>query len=172
MPQSLHSLGVHIVFSTKGRLPYLTDPYRPRAHAYIATLLADMGCHGITVGGIEDHVHILCLFTKSYTTADVLKKVKTESSKTIKTFDENLSGFQWQAGYGLFGVSPRDMDMVRSYVSKQAEHHQRESFQDEFRRLLRDAEMEFDEKYVWDCRAPSGHQNDGENPQDFVLGYE
>ena len=104
----------------------------------------------VTVGGVDDHVHIACLFTKQHSTVEVVKKVKQESSKAIKTFHPDLGDFQWQAGYGLFGVSPRDMEMVRAYVNKQAEHHRAESFQEEFRRLLREANVEFDEKYVWD----------------------
>ena len=139
-----------MIFSTKGRAPLLTEPFRQRAHSYIATVLADMGCRGITVGGVEDHVHILCLFSKAFSTSDVLKNVKQESSKVIKTFDSSLSEFRWQAGYGLFGVSPHDFETVRNYVNRQVEHHRTESFQDEFRRLLREANVEFDERYLWD----------------------
>src|SRR5579885_1327546 len=152
MAQSLHALGVHIVFSTKRRHPFLTNEFRSRAHGYLATILRDMECRAVTVGGVEDHVHILCLMTKVYSSSELLKKVKQESSKVIKTFDGNLQAFSWQGGYGLFSVSPRDFEVVRNYVSNQEEHHQREreTFQDEFRRMLNEANLEFDERYVWD----------------------
>lgn len=150
MPQSLHALGAHIVFSTKGRVPNLAEPFRSRSQAYIATVLQDMGCRGIAIGGVEDHVHVLCLLTKSHSSTAVLQKVKQESSKVIKTFDPRLSDFHWQSGYGMFGVSPRDFPMIREYVSRQEEHHKRETFQEEFRRLLEEAGVEFDERYVWD----------------------
>ena len=109
-----------------------------------------MECRGVTVGGIEDHVHILCLMTKSHSSVELLKKIKQESSKVIKTFDPRLESFSWQSGYGLFGVSPRDFEMIRHYVERQEEHHKCESFQDEFRRLLKEANVDFDERYVWD----------------------
>lgn len=150
MGQSLHSLGVHIIFSTKGRAPLLSAEIRPRVHAYLATALQTLGCKGINVGGVEDHVHILCLFTKTHSTTDMIKVIKQDSSKFAKTLNASMFDFHWQSGYGLFGVSPSLFDVVREYVHRQEDHHRKESFQEEFRRLLIEARVDFDERYVWD----------------------
>ncbi len=38
MPQSLHALNVHIVFSTKGRHPWIISEIRPRLWAYMSQI--------------------------------------------------------------------------------------------------------------------------------------
>src|SRR5947199_10219257 len=69
MPQSLHVLSAHIIFSTKRRHPWLTPDVRERIWAYQSRILQNLGCSSITVGGTADHVHILCNFTKKFPTA-------------------------------------------------------------------------------------------------------
>ena len=61
-----------------------------------------------------------------------------------------MQEFYWQNGYGAFSVSPSHVNGLKEYVQNQEEHHRHESFQDEFRRLLRKYGIEFDERYVWD----------------------
>lgn len=85
MPQSLHLVPVHIVFSTKHREPYLADEIRPRVWAYLGKCLQSMKCAEVTVGGVEDHVHILCNFTKHEPALKVMQVLKQDSSKFIKT---------------------------------------------------------------------------------------
>jgi len=150
MPQSLHVLSVHIIFSTKGRSPWLTEDIRPRLWAYQSRILQNLECNSITIGGVSDHVHILCNLSKKYAPVKVLELVKKDSSKFIKTLDTNLAGFHWQDGYGLFSISPSHFQTVREYILKQDEHHRKETFQQEFLRILEKYRMEYDERYLWD----------------------
>ena len=76
--------------------------------------------------------------------------MKTSSSKWLKTREPRFGGFHWQSGYGAFSVSQSDVERVIAYIRNQEENHRKESFQDEFRRLLRKYGLEFDERYVWD----------------------
>ncbi len=71
------------------------------------------------------------------------------TSKWIKT-KFALDEFRWQSGYGAFSISPSHIDAVVGYIQNQEEHHKRESFQNEFRRLCRKYGIEIDERYVWD----------------------
>ncbi len=102
------------------------------------------------VGGVEDHVHILCRFGRTITTADLLKGLKKESSLWIKGKGRSLADFHWQAGYGVFSTEPSRLPELRRYIANQEEHHQHESFKEEFRRLLKEHHAEYDERYVWD----------------------
>lgn len=81
---------------------------------------------------------------------DLIEKVKTNSSKWIKTKGEQFLNFYWQNGYGAFSVNPSEIDVVVKYIEKQEEHHQKMTFQEEFRKFLKKYNVEFDEKYVWD----------------------
>lgn len=151
MPQSLARIVLHIVFSTKNRIPFLKDAnLRPRLHAYPAGVLQNIHCEPILVNGVEDHVHILCNFSRTITIAGLVEEAKKNSSKWMKEQDPVCRDFFWQAGYGAFSVSQSNVEKVREYVANQAEHHQRVSFQDELRMLCRKHGIEIDERYVWD----------------------
>ena len=150
MPQSLHVLSVHIVFSTKERRPWLSKDIQPRLWAYQSRILQNLECHSITIGGVEDHVHVSCNLTKKVAAMKVVEILKKDSSKFVKTLDPDLGLFHWQDGYGLFSVSPSHVEGLRQYILNQEEHHKTESFQEEFMRLLRKYRVSFDEKYLWD----------------------
>ncbi|MCK5803130.1 MAG: IS200/IS605 family transposase [Lentisphaeria bacterium] len=150
MPQSLSQVILHIVFSTKDRRRYLDDAIRDRTHAFLATLSRDRGCEALRVGGTDDHVHLICRLSRTFTISKLVEDVKRESSKWIKPLGADYTNFHWQRGYGAFSLSQSHLDQAIAYVSNQEEHHRKMSFQDEFRELLRRSGVEFDEKYVWD----------------------
>lgn len=149
MPQSLHLLTVHMIFSTKNRVPVLHRDIRPNLFAYMAGILRNLECLSITMGGIEDHVHIACNLTKKHAPMKVLEEVKKDSSKWIKTQSSSFRDFHWQDGYGLFSVSPAHAAALRNYVVNQEQHHQTESFQEEFVRILKKNSIPYDERYLW-----------------------
>ena len=131
----------------------ITPGFMPKLHAYMAGLLKNMGCRKITIGGVEDHVHILCNMTKLFADKDVLMILKKESSGWVKNHGDQwpaLRDFYWQRGYGCFGVSATHRDSVKGYVLNQEEHHRTVTFKEEFIRLLETNQVAYDERYVWD----------------------
>jgi REP-associated tyrosine transposase len=149
MSQSLANLLTHLIFSTKNREPRLVDKdLRQRTHAYLATVLKDMQCPALIVGGVADHVHILCQLAKTQSVSDIMEHLKVSSSKWLKT--EGSRTFSWQRGYGAFSVSQSHVDAVISYIQKQEEHHRTITFEEEFRVILKRYRVAFDERYVWD----------------------
>ena len=151
MPQSLVQLYVQLVFSTKHRKPFLKDDaFRGKLHAYLAGACKNLDSPSLIVGGVEDHVHILCRLAKTISVSKLIAEIKRESSKWVKSESPRLTMFQWQNGYGAFSISPSHVDDLKRYIANQAEHHKTETFQDEFRRLCRKYGVEIDERYVWD----------------------
>ena len=150
MPQSLHVLSAHIIFSTKDRRPLITPAIRERLWAYQSRVLRNLECDSVTIGGVADHVHILCNLTKKFPTVKVLEILKKDSSKFIKTLDPNLREFHWQDGYGLFSVSPSHFEAVRKYILNQEEQHKKETFQEEYLRILKKYHAPYDKRYLWD----------------------
>jgi putative transposase len=150
MPQSLSKLYVHLIFSTKHREPVLIPSVRGALHAYVATVLKNQDCPALKVGSTRDHAHLLFRLSKNLTLAEVVEKVKTSSSKWLKTQGRALQAFYWQNGYGGFSVSPGEVDSVAAYIEGQEEHHRVVSFQEEYRKFLEDYGVEYDERYVWD----------------------
>ena len=151
MPQSLAKILVHAVFSTKERRPFLRDALlRDELHRYLGGILANLDCHPIIVGGVEDHVHMLFALSRTSTVAEVVKEVKRSSSLWIKTKSRDLDDFAWQNGYGIFSIGFSQIETVQAYIKNQEEHHRNVTFQDEFRAFLKRYEIECDERYVWD----------------------
>ena len=140
----------HIVFSTKNSQPVLDAPLRPHLYNYMAGILRKLECNSITIGGIEDHVHIGCAITKKHAPMNVVATLKKESSKWLKTQASHLKYFHWQDGYGLFSVSPTHIPQLNRYIENQFEHHKREDFKEELLRLLSINGIVFNEKYLWD----------------------
>ena len=150
MPQSLARVVLHVVFSTKNRVPFLKDPeVRARLHAYMAGALQAIGCEPILINGVEDHVHILCNLSRTVTIAGLVETAKGGPSKWMKEQGPAYGDFYWQGGYGSFSVSQSNVEQVRAYVAAQEEHHRKVSYQDEFRALCRKHGVEIDERYVW-----------------------
>jgi putative transposase len=103
MPHSLFKILLHIVFSTKDRHPFLRDrTLRDEMHKYIGGILNGLECPPVIVGGVEDHVHALCVLSRTCTPADMMKEVKRSSSLWIKTRSPEHAAFAWQNGYGVF----------------------------------------------------------------------
>ena len=80
----------------------------------------------------------------------MVKELKRGSSLWLKTKTPDLTDFGLQNGYGMFSIGFSQIGAVRDYIARQEEHHQKVSFQDELRQLLRRYEIPFDERYVWD----------------------
>ena len=150
MPQSLASIHVHVVFSTKNRESWLTAAFAQRTYDYIGGTLRGNKCALIDAGGMPDHVHLLVSMSREMSVAELVRLVKSNSSRWIHDTFPELTPFAWQAGYGAFAVSHRNISGVRAYIASQEEHHVKESFQDEFRDFLRRHELDWDERYVWD----------------------
>ena len=150
MPQSLARLHVHLVFSTKNRENLITDAVRASLHAYMATVLQNLGCTPVLINSMEDHIHILFDLSRTVAVSQAVEDVKKSSSKWIKTQGAEFSAFAWQAGYGAFAVSESMVQTVRGYIASQAEHHRQRTFQDELREFFKRHNIVFDERYVWD----------------------
>jgi putative transposase len=148
--QSLTQIYLHITFSTKGRLPLLVDTdLRAQTHAYLAGICKNLESTSLIVGGVSDHVHILCRLSKNIAVAALVRELKRDS-KWIKTKRPDLVGFHWQAGYGAFSISPSHVGTLKQYIASQEEHHRIVTFQDEFRRLCQKYGVEIDKRYAWD----------------------
>jgi putative transposase len=148
MPQSLVQIYLHIVFSTKNRLPTLKD-IQVETYSYLAGICKNLECPALIIGGAEDHIHLLTSHSKNKTIAEFLRDLKRSSSKWIKTLNSDLTSFSWQNGYGAFSISATHIEDLKKYIANQKQHHNNNSFKNEFRRLCKKYDVAIDERYVW-----------------------
>ena len=148
MASTYLTLHCHLVFSTKGRFPLIEPGWRDRLHAYMGGILHEMDVVPETINGTADHVHVLAGFRATQAIANIVHDLKRGSSAWVHQ-ELGLREFAWQTGYAALTVSPSQVKAVQQYIESQKEHHQRRSFQEEYRELLQKAGIEFDEKYLW-----------------------
>jgi len=150
MPQSLSSVYLHLVFSTKNRIPLIGPESRSRLWAYLGGICIGLHCTPVQIGGTADHVHVLCLLSRDIAIQNLVAKIKAESSKWMKQQTPSVSDFQWQTGYGAFSVTPKDRQVVTEYIANQEEHHRERTFQEEFLLFLKKYNVAYDETHLWD----------------------
>ncbi|MEO1530030.1 MAG: IS200/IS605 family transposase [Planctomycetota bacterium] len=141
----------HIVFSTKGRRPFLSDDdLRQNTWAYIAGICANLGGHAVKVGGYFDHAHLLVNIPAKTAVSDFVGKVKANSSKHLNETAFKTQRFAWQDGFGAFTVSRSQQADVVRYIANQIEHHKKRDFKSEYLAMLKRNEVVYDDKYLWD----------------------
>ena len=106
-------------------------------------------CFLYKIGGIEDHIHIVCDLHPSVALANLIKDIKLASSDKIKQ-DNIFPAFNgWQDGYGAFTYSIKEKERLINYVKNQKQHHKKISFEEEYKQLLLEHGIEFNEKYLF-----------------------
>ena len=149
MPHSFTSLLVHIIFSTKNRARDLTPDLAARLFTYMAGIIRERKGVPVIVNGPEDHVHLLVHVPATESIADLLRVLKTNSSRWVHEQFPERRLFGWQAGYGAFTVSGSRTAAVTDYIAAQQEHHRQVTFQEEFLTFLRKNGIDYDERDLW-----------------------
>jgi REP element-mobilizing transposase RayT len=129
------SLHYHIIFSTKYRKPWIGDAWIDRFHDYIGGTIRGLDGVPESVGGVNDHVHLLVGLKSTHRLCDFMRELKKSTSEWVhETIKEPR--FNWQEGYAGFTVSPTSRAGVKTYIGRQAEHHRKQTFQEELIELL------------------------------------
>ena len=141
------SLHFHLIFGTKDHVPQIAKEWRPRLHAYMGGILSSLHAVPEIVGGVDDHVHILAGMRAIDRLADVMRELKSVSSRWVHE-EIGLPEFAWQEGYGAFTVSSSQREAVRRYIEGQEEHHRTRSFKEEYLEFLVKSGVDYDPRYV------------------------
>src|SRR5438034_6616988 len=116
MAQTLVSLMVHVIFSTKNREPLITPEIEPELFAYIGGILKNNESRLLDAGGTADHIHLLISQSKNISLSSLMKDVKKDSSSWIKTKGKGFRTFHWQDGYGGFSIRNSDLSNLKKYI--------------------------------------------------------
>ena len=150
MSSTFTNLLFHVIYSTKYRKPLIQAVWSERLFEYIGGIIRGERGILLEINGTADHIHFLAKFSPTIAVSDMLRLIKTNSSKWVH--DQELAGpeFQWQTGFGAFSVSQSQVDRLRRYIQNQLRHHQQKTFREEFLELLRKHNIEFDERFVFE----------------------
>jgi len=150
MSHSYTSSLYHCIFSTKQRKRFIQGDLRERLWPYLGGIARENRMKALSIGGIEDHVHLLLSLPSTLAVAKAIQLIKGGSSKWVHdTFPEHAL-FGWQEGYGAFSIGIAQVEHTLAYIDSQAEHHRKMTFQEEFVAILKKHGLEYDERYIWD----------------------
>ena len=149
MGQSLVSLLVHVVFSTKNRVKLIRPETEQELYPYMCGILRNHGSPCLAINGTADHIHMLISLSKNFGLADLMEDLKKDSSKWIKTQGAEYKNFHWQDGYAGLSIGQSGVTQVKKYIARQKEHHKKARFHDELIALLKKYEIDYDERYIW-----------------------
>jgi putative transposase len=148
MPGTHTNLIYHLVFSTKSRVPMITPALTGDLYRYLGGIVRGEGGVLLDVGGMPDHIHLLVKLRPTLALADLLRLLKTNSSKWANENRASIRKFAWQDGYAAFTVGESQLARVARYIRQQEQHHKRTHFRDELRELLQRHGVEFDERFL------------------------
>ncbi|MBU0610377.1 MAG: IS200/IS605 family transposase [Armatimonadetes bacterium] len=149
MAGSFTCLRYHLIFSTKDRRPLLAAAARPRLFEYIGGILRNRKGQLLAAGGTDNHVHLLAILPKDRSVSDMLRDIKSNTSRWLGETAPLAIGFGWQDGYGAFTVGRSEIEGLVRYLASQDEHHRERTFEEEFVAFLEDNEVEYDPRYIW-----------------------
>jgi len=149
MAQSLSLLYVHIVFHIGNSMKTIRSKEQDKLYKYMNGILKANHCPAIRIGGMPDHIHILCILSKNMPLANLVREVKRSTTLWLKSQDTYYGCFKWQGGYGAFSVGVSSYEKTIQYIENQPVHHEKRSFQEEYILFLKESGMEYDKKYLW-----------------------
>lgn len=137
-----------IVFGTKNREATISETYESELYKYIWGIINKQKCKLYRVNSMPDHIHIFSDLHPAVCLSDYVKDIKVASNIWMKNSGKFPLFTGWQDAYAAFTYSIREKDMIIEYIKNQKEHHKKETFYNEYKRLLIENGIEFDEKYL------------------------
>jgi REP element-mobilizing transposase RayT len=149
MANTFTQIHIHAVFAVQNRISLINKSWQERLYKYIIAIIQKHGHKVLSIGGMPDHIHILFGFRPTQALSVLIQEVKRDSSEWINKGKLVMGKFSWQEGYGAFSYSKSHVPQVANYIETQEEHHKKKSFIEEYRKILKDFDLEYDERYIF-----------------------
>ena len=150
MADVFSQIDLHIVFAVKYRQALINASWKEKLYQYITGIIQNHKHKLLSIGGVEDHIHIFIGYNPSHLLPDLVREIKVSSNEFIKLNRLCPSKFAWQNGYGVFSHNRKQRNIVINYIQNQEEHHRQETFKREYVKLLKRAEIAYKEEYLFD----------------------
>jgi REP element-mobilizing transposase RayT len=141
---------IQIVFAVQGRQNILRKDWRQEVFKYMSGIVKHKGHKPIIVNGVDDHVHVFVGLKPSMALSDLIRDTKNNSTNFINDHNWIKGKFCWQEGYGAFSYHKSQSGTVVNYILNQPEHHRKITFKEEYLSFLKEFEIEYDEKYLFE----------------------
>jgi len=150
MANTYTQLYTHIVFTVKNRENLILQKHKEELHKYTAGIIQNRNHKLLAINFMSDHVHVFIGYKPSHPLPDLVRDIKANTSKFINEKNWILGKFRWQEGYGAFSCSQSHIDKVIHYINNQEVHHKKSSFKDEYLKLLKRYDIDYNEEYLFE----------------------
>ncbi len=149
MANTYTQIHIQVVFAVKNRQSLIANKWKSELFKYMTAIIQNKTHKVLQINGVSDHVHILIGMRPTQSLSELIKQVKQSSSVWVNSMGYAKGKFAWQAGFGAFSYSKSEVHYVIDYIARQEEHHQKLSFHTEYKKLLRDFQIEFRDEYLF-----------------------
>ena len=150
MTDTYSQLYFHIVFAVKKRAPLIDQSWKDDLYKYITGIISNKSQKLMIINGMPDHVHMLISTKPDCNVSDLVRDIKSNSTKWINETGLIKSKFSWQNGFGAFTVSQSQLNKVIRYIENQEQHHSSKSFKEEYVDFLKAYQIDYDEEYIFE----------------------
>jgi putative transposase len=116
---------------------------------YISGIVRNKGQKLLTIYCMPDHTHLLIGMKPEIRVSDLVRDIKSNSSKFINEERLMPGMFHWQEGFGAFSCSLREIPVIGKYIDNQPDHHSAKTFREEYIGLLEESGIDYDERYIF-----------------------
>jgi putative transposase len=150
MPNTYTQVYLHFIFTVKGKRSLINVRHNYELQKYITGIIQNRGHKMLAINNMPDHMHILIGYGTNMSISDLMRDIKSISSKFINEKKWIHGKFEWQNGYGVFSYSKSQIDRVIKYINNQQIHHKKQSFREEYLSLLEKLNIKYDEKFLFE----------------------
>lgn len=150
MANNFTQLYVQLVFAVSKRDALISPVFEERLFAFIGEILVKRKHTPIAINGADDHIHILFGLHPDQSISDLVRDIKSNSSRLIRENHWTRGQFSWQRGFGAFSYSQSQIQKVARYVMNQKEHHRKTSFREEMMHILDSLQIPYDPQYLFE----------------------
>ena len=148
MANTYTQIHIHCVFAVKHRKAMIDSAFKEELYEYITGIVQQRGHKMLAIGGTSNHIHIFLGLNVDESVSDLMQAVKRNSSLWINQNHKTQNRFEWQKGYGAFSYSKSHVNAVINYIKRQEEHHRKKAFREEYKQILRNFDVKYDEQYI------------------------
>ena len=149
MANTFTQIHIHAVFAVQNRISLIDKSWQEILNQYIIAIIQKHKHKVLSIGGMPDHIHVLFGFRPTQALSELIQEVKRDSSEWINKEKLVRGRFSWQDGYGAFSYSKSHVSQVAKYIENQEKHHKKRTFLGEYKKILEDFDLEYDEKYIF-----------------------
>ena len=161
MANTYTKIYLQIVFSPFKRENVIPVKYSQELQKYTTGIIQNKKHKLLAIKYMPDHVHILIGYQPSQPLPDLVRDIMANTSRFINEQNWLPGKFRWQEGYGAFSYRRAEIPAIIQYIINQTNHNKRKTFSEEYYDMLKEFEIDFDDRYIFkpvnvDYSVPDG----------------